>query len=405
MSDNYQAVKITDDIYWVGAIDWNIRNFHGYSTDLGSTYNAYLILGDTPILVDTVKASFRDELVARISSVMNPKDIACIISNHSEMDHSGSLPGMIDLIRPETVFASVMGKKALAAHFRLDTEITAVRDGEKVTLGGREILFLETRMLHWPDSMFTFLPGENILFSNDAFGMHLASTERFADEIDAGLLAREAKKYYANILMPYSGLVTKLLARVRESGMEFSMIAPDHGPVWRRKGDIGRILGFWEVWALQKPVKKAVVVYDTMWRSTELMARAIMDGLTAGGVHAVLMPLEESHRSDVATEILDAGALIAGSPTLNNSILPTVADVMTYLKGLRPRNLLGGAFGSYGWGGEAVGQLEGILNGMKTEPVGEQVKIQYVPDDAGLARCEEFGKHVAEKLIQYCEAG
>jgi flavorubredoxin len=404
MTDNsFKAQKITDDIYWVGAIDWGIRNFHGYSTNLGTTYNAYLILGEKPILVDTVKAPFRDELVRRISSVIDPKEIAYIISNHSEMDHSGCLPDMIDLIRPEKVFASVMGQKALAAHFHRGTEITAVKDGERAVLGGREVLFLETRMLHWPDSMFSYFPAEKILFSNDAFGMHLASLERFAEELDPDTLEHEAKKYYANILLPYSNLVAKLFDRVRQSGLEFSLIAPDHGPVWRRSGDIERIFGRWETWALQKPTRKAIVVFDTMWRSTELMARAIGEGLASGGVHAVLLPLRGSNRSDVATEMLDAGALVVGSPTLNNSIFPTVADVLTYLKGLRPKNLLGAAFGSYGWGGESVAQLEGILAEMKTEPVGESVRIQYVPDEPGLARCREFGANIAAKLVRYCE--
>ncbi len=404
MTDNsFKAQKITDDIYWVGAIDWTIRDFHGYSVNGGTTYNAYLLLGEKPVLVDTVKAPFRDELVQRISSVIDPKDIAYIISNHSEMDHSGSLPDMIDLIQPEKVFASVMGQKALAAHFGPELDITAVKDGERITLGNREILFLETRMLHWPDSMFSYIPAEKILFSNDAFGMHLATLERFADEIDPDMLEHEAKKYYANILMPYSNLVTRLFDRVRQSGLEFSMVAPDHGPVWRRSEDIGRIFGLWENWALQKPAKKAVVVYGTMWRSTDLMARAIGEGLASGGVHAVLMPVPESHRSDVATEVLDAGALVVGSSTLNNSILPVMADVLTYLKGLRPKNLLGAAFGSYGWGGESVPQLEGILAEMKTEPVGESMKVQYVPDEQALARCREYGAGIAAKLVRFCE--
>ena len=404
MTDNgFKAYKITDDIYWVGAMDWNIRNFHGYSTNLGSTYNAYLLLGEKPVLVDTVKAPFRDELVERISSIIDPKDIAYIISNHSEMDHTGCLPEMIDLIRPEKVFASVMGQKALAAHFHRGTEITAVKDGERLNLGGREILFLETRMLHWPDSMFSYLPREKILFSNDAFGMHLATAERFAEEVDSDALEREGKKYFANILMPYSNLVTKLFDRVQRSGLEFSMIAPDHGPIWRGSDDIGRIFGLWEKWALQKPTKKAVVVYDTMWGSTDLMARAIGEGLESGGVRAVLMPLENSHRSDVVTEVLDAGALVVGSPTINNSIFPTVADILTYIKGLRPKNLLGAAFGSYGWGGESVAQIEAILTEMKIELAGESVRIQYVPDDQGLARCREYGMKIAEKIVQFVE--
>lgn len=403
METGFTAVPVAKDVYWVGAIDWDVRNFHGYATHRGSTYNAYLVLGEAPILIDTVKKPFRDELLARVSSVIDPGEIRYIISNHSEMDHSGCLPEMMEIAKPERVFASAMGKKALDAHFRIGADVVAVRDGEKIDLGGRKVMFWETRMLHWPDSMFTYLADERILFSNDAFGMHLASNERFADELPSGVLEYEAKKYYANILMPYSNLVTKLLERVRTAGLPLSMIAPDHGPVWRRGEDMEKITGLWDVWALQKPSRKAVVVYDTMWGSTALMARAIADGLTEGGMDVVVMSLSADHRSDVATEVLDAGALIAGSPTLNNTLFPTLPEVLTYLKGLRPKNLIGAAFGSYGWGGEAVGQLETLLGEMKLELLGENVKIQYVPDAEGLARCREFGKRIAGRLSQFCE--
>lgn len=399
----FNAIPIADDIYWVGAIDWNIRNFHGYATRRGTTYNAYLILGEKPILIDTVKKPFMDEFLERITSVIDPKAIRYIISNHSEMDHSGCLPEMMDRIQPEKTFASVMGQKALEAHFRIGSRITPVKDGDRITIGNREIQFFETRMLHWPDSMHSYLTAEKILFSNDGFGMHLASHERFADELPPDIIEYEAKKYFANILLPYSGIVLKLLERVRQSGLEFSLIVPDHGPVWRRLEDIQKILGLWEAWAHQKPSRKAVIVYDTMWQSTDFMAKAIREGLVDSGIETMLMPMNANHRSDVATELLDAGALVVGSPTLNNTVFPTLLEVLAYLKGLRPKNLIGAAFGSYGWGGEAVGQLEELLKAMKIELVGENVKIQYVPDDTGLARCREFGKNIAAKLIQFYE--
>jgi flavorubredoxin len=403
MEKTFEAIPVAQDIYWVGAIDWNIRNFHGYATHRGTTYNAYLVLADKPVLIDTVKKPFRDELLERVSSVIDPKDIAYIVSNHSEMDHSGCLAEVMDIVQPEKTFASVMGKKALEAHFRMGDRITAVKDGEKLDLGNREIQFFEARMLHWPDSMHSYLTEEQILFSNDGFGMHLASYERFADELPFDMLEYEAKKYFANILLPYSGIVLTFLEKVAQSGIGISMIAPDHGPVWRREEDVRKIVGLWKTWALQKPARKAVVVYDSMWQSTDLMARAIGEGLTEGGVEALLMSMSASHRSDVATEVLDAGALVAGSPTLNNTMFPTLPEVLVYLRGLRPKNLIGAAFGSYGWGGEAVSQLEGMLGDMKTEPFGENVRIQYVPDDAGLARCREFGKKIATKVIQFCQ--
>lgn len=352
MAGVYKAVKISDKVYWVGAIDWVIRDFHGYTTKRGSTYNAYLILADKATLIDTVKAPFKDEMLSRISSVIEPEKIDYIVSNHSEMDHSGSLKAVISEISPEKVFASEMGTKALKEHFGLEG-ILPLKSGEKLSLGNMELTFLETRMLHWPDSMFSYLPEEKLLFSQDAFGMHLATDERFADEIKEDILDYEASTYYANILLPYSPLVLKLLDEVEKSGLEIDIIAPDHGPVWRK--DLGWILNRYRTWAEQKPTEKAVVLFDTMWHSTEMMARAIEEGLVAGGARVKVMSMASSHRSDVAYELLDAGGLIAGSPTLNNNIFPTMADVLTYLKGLRPANLIGAAFASYGWGGRIGG--------------------------------------------------
>ena len=350
----FKAVQISEHVYWVGAIDWSVRDFHGYLTSRGTTYNAYLILADKVTLVDTVKAPFKDELLARIASVINPKEISVIISNHSEMDHSGCLYDIIDYTEPEMIIASKMGVKALTSHFHSERGITAADDGGTISLGNMDIAFIETRMLHWPDSMFSYLPEDRILFSQDAFGMHLATYERFADEIDDTVLEYEAAKYYANILLPYSNLIPKAFEKVKKAQIKPLIAAPDHGPIWRNETDIGKILGFYEKWAEQKSQPKAVVIYDTMWNSTELMARAICEGLEKENVVVRLLPLRAVHRSDVAMEILDAGALIVGSPTINNNIFPTLADVMNYLKGLKPKNLIGAAFGSYGWSGEAV---------------------------------------------------
>jgi flavorubredoxin len=400
MNEQFKAVRVSEHVYWVGAVDWAVRDFHGYSTDRGSSYNAYLVMADAVTLIDTVKAPFKNELLSRIASVIDPRDIRYIVSNHSEMDHSGCLADIWDIVRPEKVFASVMGAKALLEHFHLDREIVPVKDGESLSLGNVELRFIETRMLHWPDSMFTYLGEDQLLFSQDAFGMHLASGERFADEIDGGVLEYEAAKYYANILLPYSPLVAKLLARVDSLGLTIETIGPDHGPIWRK--DVQRIVDWYARWCVQKPTLKALVVYDTMWQSTAAMARAIGEGLVESGASARLMPLASTHRSQVATEILDAGALIVGTPTLNNNMFPTVADVLTYLKGLRPRNLIGAAFGSYGWSGDGVAQVRDALNQMKIEPIGEDIKIKYVPDDETLARCRSLGKLVAERLEEIC---
>lgn len=401
MKSPFEATKLSDHVYWVGAIDWALRDFHGYLTGRGSTYNAYLILADKITLIDTVKTAFKNEMLSRIASVIEPRDIRYIISQHAEMDHSGSLPEVVEAIKPEKVIASTSGVKVLSEHFHWDREVAAVKDGDTLSLGNLSLSFVETRMLHWPESMFTYLVEDAVLFSQDAFGMHLASNERFTDELPDEIVEYEGAKYFANILLPFSALVTRLLEKVSQMNLSPTIIAPAHGPIWRR--DFEKILSLYANWAAQKPTKKAVVVYDTMWQSTAMMARAIGEGLTAGGASAKLMPLGPSHRSDVVTELLDAGALLVGTPVLNSNMLPTIADVLTYLKGLKPRNLIGAAFGSYGWSGEAIEEVKEILTAMKVELVGDALKVKYVPDKDALAQCHSLGKLVAEKLKEKCQ--
>jgi flavorubredoxin len=396
MNNSFKAVKITEDVWWVGAIDWNIREFHGYQTQRGTTYNAYLIMADKITLIDTVKAPFQEEMLARIASVVDPAKIDYIVSNHSELDHSGCLSETIAAVKPEKVFASAVGVKTLRELLPDLGELTAVKDGDQLSLGNLSLTFLETRMLHWPDSMFTYLNEEALLFSQDAFGMHYASLERFDDEVDPSILRDEAATYYANILLPYSPLVQKLLEKVTGLGLTFKLIAPDHGPIWRK--DIGGIIERYGKWAAQKPQAKAVVVYGTMWQSTEKMALAIGEGMAKGGLHVKMMSMDEVHRSDVLFELLCAGAIAVGSSTLNNQMLPQMADVMTYMRGLKPRNLIGAAFGSFGWSGEAVKQLEEILAEMKVESAGEGIRVKNAPDDEILTRCYDLGMKMAEMV-------
>ena len=396
MADIYSAIKVSDHVYWVGAIDWSIRDFHGYTTPHGSTYNAYLVMADKITLIDAVKAPFMDEMLARIASVVDPSKIDYIVSNHSEQDHSGCLFEVIDHVKPEKVFASPMGVKTLKDIFHDDYNILPVKDGEILSLGNMDLKFMETRMIHWPDSMFSYLEKDGILFSQDAFGMHLATFERFADELPADQLTYEAATYYANIVLPYSPVVLKTLEKVAATGWAIKIIAPDHGPVWRK--DLGFILDLYQKWAGQKATNKAVVVYATMWHSTEMMARAIAESMAREGVQVKLLSMNETHRSEVVYVVLEAGALIAGSPTLNNNMLPQMADVMTYLKGLKPANLIGAAFGSFGWSGESVKDLEAILKEMKGEIVAEPVSVKHVPGKDILDKCSELGKSVVAEL-------
>ncbi len=303
----------------------------------------------------------------------------------------------MEIIKPQRVFASALGVQALYDHFGL-SGITPVKDGQSIDLGGAAMTFYETRMIHWPESMFSWFAGDGILFTNDAFGMHLASSQRFTDEMDWPLIEEETAKYYANILMPLSKLITKLTTRLKELALPIKLIATDHGPIWRK--DIDKIIELYNKWAAPTRTRKCVVMYDTMWGSTAKMARAIVDGLREGGSPVRLMPLSGSHRSDIATEVLDAGALLVGSPTLNRNIFPSLADVLTYLKGLAPRGLIGAAFGSYGWSTQAVGQLTDLLRQMDVEVIDEGVAALYVPNDEALARCRALGRRVADHLAQ-----
>ncbi len=391
-----KALQISPRVYWVGAIDWNLRDFHGYATDQGTTYNAYLILGDKPTLIDTVKKPFYHEMLARIQSVIDPKKIEIIISNHAEMDHSGALNEAVADLKPSAVYASAMGVKNLQAQLHPAYEIKPVKTGDKIDLGSDTLSFVEARMLHWPDSMLAYLEKEDVLFTNDVFGMHLATSKLFDDENDEKEWLRQARKYYANIVLPYSDIVTRFLGQVTQKGLNPKIIAPDHGFIWRK--DPAKIVRLYAEMAAQKPTDKAIIVYDTMWGSTEKMAQSIADGLRQSGTQVKLMSMHACHRSDVVTELLDAGAILVGTPVLNSQIYPAMADVLCYLKGLKKKNLIGAAFGSYGWNGALIDGLTKTLEEMGVEVVSPAVKSLFVPDEAKLQECEALGRLVSQKL-------
>jgi len=393
----FNAIKISDSVYWVGAIDWNVRNFHGYNTARGTTYNAFLIIDKKITLIDVVKKGFFEEMKLRISSIVNPEKIDYIISNHSEPDHTGTISEAIKEFIPEKIFASKMGVKAINAHYDLDFDINAVKDGERISIGKKNISFMETRMLHWPDSMFSYLEEEKVLFSQDAFGMHLASSERFGGELSWDILKRQAESYYANIITLYSPHVVRLLKKVEESGMKIEVIAPDHGPVWRGDEKFKRLIELYKKWSNRNVDKKVVIIYDTMWKATETMARHIEDGVKSEGVKVEVMCLSNTPRSDVADEMLNAAGIVVGSSTLNNNLLPSVADNLTYIKGLKFKTPFAGVFGSYGWSGEAVKQITSEIEKMESEIVGT-VKVQYTPKEKTKKLCFELGKKIAKKI-------
>jgi len=397
-----KTIELAENVYWVGAVDWITRDFHGYSIN-GTTYNAYLIIDEKITLIDTVKKPYKSELMHRIHNIIDPKKIDYLVVNHVEMDHSGALPEMIEAINPEKVICSKMGHKALLQHFhRPDWPYHVVTPGEELSLGKRTLNFLETRMLHWPDSMFTYLKEDQILFTSDAFGEHLATSERFDDEVNQDVLMHEAAKYYANILTLYSALVKKLLAQVAEMQLPIKMLAPDHGVIWR--SNPGKIIEAYSRWCVHQGNGKALVIYDTMWESTKMMAKAIAEGLHEQGVEYKLLDLQVNHRSDVMTDVLEASAIVLGSSTLNNGMLPRMADFLMYMRGLRPTNKVGASFGSYGWSGEAVKMMNEVLKDMNIILCHKGLKVQYVPEHAQLGECVELGRTVG-KAMQALLAG
>lgn len=392
-----KAYQIKKDIYWVGAIDWNLRDFHGYSTEKGSTYNSYLLLDEKTTLFDTVKASFSDEMFERISNVVDPAKIKYIVVDHVEMDHSGSLPDAIDRIKPEKIICSAKGKDAMLAHFhRPDWPYHVVKTGDVVSLGKRSIKFIETPMLHWPDSMLSYIPEEKLLISNDVFGQHWATSKRFDVDVDHAELMYQSAKYYANIIMPYSPLVQKLLKAVTDMKLEIDMIAPDHGLIWTQK--IADIIKAYSDWSSPKLEKKAVIFYDTMWKSTEKMCLSVAEGLISKGVDTKVMKLGESHRSDIMTEILNAKAIIVGSATINNEMLPRVCDMLCYMKGLKPVERVGAAVGSYGWNPGVLKKLNTELEASGIKVVDDGIGVKYVPTHEDLEKCFSLGIKISEVL-------
>ncbi len=385
-------VEVKKDIYWVGAVDWNLRNFHGYSTNRGSTYNAYLILDEKITLIDTVKAPFSKELIDRVSEIIDPSKIDYLVSNHVEMDHSGAIPYVMEYMPNATIVtSSPNGLKGLKAHYGEKYHYEGVKMGESLNIGKRNLTFVPTPMLHWPDNMVTYCPEEKLLFSNDALGQHYASSVRFDDEADIDEVFQEAKKYYANILMPYGAQIKKALEIIR--GLDIEMIAPSHGVIWRK--NVEKIIEKYDEWSSPASDRNAVVVYDSMWHSTETVAKCIVEAFAKAGKNVKLFDLKETHISDIVVDTLSAKYIAVGSPTLNNNMMPTVASFLTYLKGLTTKEKVGIAFGSYGWGGQSIGQVENVLKECGFDMPYEPFKFLYIPKKEDL---ESMMEKITEKL-------
>jgi flavorubredoxin len=392
-------LEIKKDVFWVGAIDWNVRNFHGhtYTTKRGTTYNAYLILDEKIALVDTVYGPFANEMIEKIKQIVAPKKIDYIIANHVEIDHSGALPEIWKLCPQAKVLGTAKCKEGLYKHYYGNWDFQIVKTGDRLKLGKKSLTFIEAPMIHWPDSMFTYCPEEQLLLPNDAFGQHYATSARFDDEIDVCALMDEAAKYYGNILWPLSSLILKKIEEVQKMNIPINMIAPSHGIIWRR--DPAKILNAYLSWSKHESKSKVIVVYETMWLATEKMARKIAEGIIDSCIEVKVFDITQSDRTEVIKEMLDAKGYIIGSSTHDNDMLPTLAGFLEFLKGLKPKSRIACAFGSYGWAGGAINSIEKILKETGIEVVQPGLSIQYVPDEFEIKRCYEYGRDFAKLIM------
>ena len=386
---------IAPGIYSVGVVDWNARHFHGhtYSTKRGTSYNSYLIVDEKITLIDTVYGPFASELIENIRAIVPPEKIDTIIVNHVETDHSGSLPEILKLCPRAKLYGTAKCQTGLEKYYHEKWDFHVVKTGDKLKLGKRTLTFLEVPMIHWPDSMFTYLVEDQILFSNDGFGQHYATSEHFDDEVPNAVLMEEAAKYFANILWPFSHLITKKLDEIAQLKMPIKMIATGHGISWRK--DPGQILSAYRKWAANETFPKIVVAYETMWGSTEKMARKIVEGITGEGVSVQLFDVAESDRTEMIYALFSAKGYLFGSSNHDSGLLPNIVAFLDFLKGLKPKNRIGAAFGSYGWSGLAVKQLETILQEAGIEQKQPSLAVQYAPDAEGLESCYEFGRAFA----------
>lgn len=394
--------KITDTITWVGKIDWELKKFHGeeYSTHRGSSYNAYLIRDEKTVLIDTVWLPYDKEFVNDLKKEIDLSTIDYIIANHAEIDHSGALPALLAEIPGTPVYCTKNGIKSLKGHYHADWNFVEVKTGDTLDLGKGKLVFIEAPMLHWPDSMFEYYTADNTLFSNDAFGQHYASELMFNDRVDQGELYQEALKYYANILTPFSSLVTKKIEQVLSFNLPVDRICPSHGIIWRE--DPTQIVRKYLEWADRYQENQVTLVYDTMWEGTRRMAEAIAEGITAvnSDVAVKLYNCGRQDKNDIITEIFKSRMVLVGSSTINKGMLSGAASLLEIMKGLGFRNKSAAAFGSYGWSGEAVGQISEALKAAGFQVLDEGIKALWNPDEAALTECVAYGKRVGAGLLE-----
>jgi flavorubredoxin len=391
--------EIKKNVYWTGTVDWEIRDFHGseYSTHRGTTYNSYLVRDEKTVLIDTVWSPFGKEFVENLRKHISLDEIDYVVAQHAEVDHSGALAELMEHIPDTPVYCTKNGVKSLSGHFHKDWRFIPVKTGDKLDLGKKELMFIEAPMLHWPDSMFSYLTGDNILFSNDAFGQHLATELLYNDLVDQSELFQECVKYYANILTPFSALVEKKIGEFQSLDVPVDMICPSHGVIWR--DDPLQIVGKYLEWSRSYRENQITIVYDTMWNGTRAMAGAIAQGIRSADdkVIAKLYNIARSDKNDVVTEVFKSKAILVGSPTINRGILSAVAGFLEEIRGLQFKDKKAAAFGTYGWSGESVGMIAKGLEKAGFEMMDGGIKSLWAPDEKALTECVEFGKAIAEK--------
>ncbi|MCL1972396.1 MAG: FprA family A-type flavoprotein [Endomicrobia bacterium] len=392
------ANLVKEGVYSVGCVDWNARNFHGstFITKRGVTYNSYLIIDDKITLIDTVHKNFAKDFEDNIRQVVDPSKIDVIIVNHIEPDHSGALPEILKLCPNAKVYGTEKSRQGLLKYYGVCGEFTTVKTGQSLNIGKRTLDFIDVPMIHWPDSMFTYSSFDKILFSNDGFGQHYATNKIFDDEVNYCSLMDEAKKYYANILWPFGRLIAAKLAAIQKMNLQIDLIVPSHGLIWRKH--IPQITDKYLFWADNSTKEKVAVVYETMWNSTEAMAKKIVEGLASQGVKAFMLDVTKCDRTELATFMLDARGFVFGSSTHDNDMLPVIAGFLHFFKGFKPKNRKAFAFGSYGWSGEGVKNIEAVLAEAGIEKVQDGISVTYHPSKEELDKCFEAGREFAIKI-------
>lgn len=390
-------ITLADGVTWVGFIDWNVRDFHGYVTSRGSTYNAYLIQDEKNAVIDTVKEQYVDNFLDRIAAQIPLDKVDYIVCNHAEPDHSGGFPAAMKACPNAVVVCNAKCQTALARHFDVsDWKFLVVKEGETLSLGSKTLQFFDTPMVHWPESMVTYYAEEQILFSMDAFGQHYATSYRFDDEADMREIMQEAKMYYANIVLPFERPVANALEKL--GGLKIKIIAPSHGVIWR--SHIPEIMAAYQGWRVSKPVKKVVIAFTSMWNSTRTMAQAIAEGAEEYEVDVHVLDMAANNNTTFVTDIMDAAAVAFGSPTLNMGIMPRMASALTYLRGLKPKGKSGVAFGSYGWAPKGSDEVADYMQAMGMEFVCDPIECQFSADLETLAECREAGRALARIALQ-----